>query len=627
MKADAGTYEMQRIANSITEGSEGFFRAQYGTIFKLSFIFALVIMALYYTKDESNQQMEQIISNKAMALLTGISFMFGAACSAFSGYAGMWVSVRANIRVASAARRCYNDSIRLAFRGGYFAAVINIALALIGVIIVYLLFLIQMEWNLAPGQELQLEKIPLLMIGFGFGASFVAMFAQLGGGIYTKAADVGADLIGKVEAGIPEDDQRNPAVIADLVGDNVGDCAGQAADLFESITAEIINAMILGATLAQDAGFKPHEKIAFMLFPLTVHCLDIFASTIGMLFIKTKKGLPDYNPHYGEVEDPLDIMKRGYRITMVLGIAGFFFITRRYLDASDSGLPGVWFKYFLCGIVGIVVSYLFIVSTQYYTDYNFGPVRKIVFGSKTGSATNIIAGLSVGLESTGFPILIISIGIVIAFYLGESAGILNSKGENIGGLFGTAIATMGMFTTGVYILSMSGFGPIADNAGGICEMSQQPQTVRTITDRLDAIGNVTKANAKGYSVGSASLACFLLFSAFIDEVNFISPVKLKVVDITQPEVFIGGMLGSVSVFVFSSWAINAVGNAAQDVIKEVRRQFREDPGILEFKSDPNYKLCVEIVAKAGLREMIKPGLLSVISPIVVGVSFKVLGSY
>jgi len=484
-----------------------------------------------------------------------------------------------------------------------------------------------MEWNLAPGQELQLEKIPLLMIGFGFGASFVAMFAQLGGGIYTKAADVGADLIGKVEAGIPEDDQRNPAVIADLVGDNVGDCAGQAADLFESITAEIINAMILGATLAQDAGFKPHEKIAFMLFPLTVHCLDIFASTIGMLFIKTKKGLPDYNPHYGEVEDPLDIMKRGYRITMVLGIAGFFFITRRYLDASDSGLPGVWFKYFLCGIVGIVVSYLFIVSTQYYTDYNFGPVRKIVFGSKTGSATNIIAGLSVGLESTGFPILIISIGIVIAFYLGESAGILNSKGENIGGLFGTAIATMGMFTTGVYILSMSGFGPIADNAGGICEMSQQPQTVRTITDRLDAIGNVTKANAKGYSVGSASLACFLLFSAFIDEVNFISPVKLKVVDITQPEVFIGGMLGSVSVFVFSSWAINAVGNAAQDVIKEVRRQFREDPGILEFKSDPNYKLCVEIVAKAGLREMIKPGLLSVISPIVVGVSFKVLGSY
>jgi len=385
--------------------------------------------------------------------------------------------------------------------------------------------------------------------------------------------------------------------------------------------------MILGAQLAQDAGFKTHEKVAFMLFPLTVHCLDILASTVGMLFVKTKKGLPDFNPHYGEIEDPLEIMKRGYKIAMVLGIAGFFLICKNFLNAPDSGKPGVWLQYALCGLVGIIVSYLFIVSTQYYTDYNYGPVKRIVFGSKTGSATNIIAGLSVGLESTGIPVVVISIGVITAYYLGESANILNHKGENIGGLFGTAIATMGMFCTGVYILSMSGFGPIADNAGGIAEMSQQPHSVRNITDRLDAVGNVTKANAKGYSVGSASLACFLLFSAFIDEVNFISPVKLKMVDITVPEVFIGGMLGSMCVFVFSSWAIAAVGNAAQDVIKEVRRQFREDPLILEFKSDPNYRHCVEIVAKAGLREMIKPGLLSICAPIIVGYFFKLVGHY
>ena len=434
-------------------------------------------------------------------------------------------------------------------------------------------------------------------------------------------------IIGKVEAGIPEDDHRNPAVIADLVGDNVGDCAGQAADLFESITAEILSAMILGATLADEANFKTDEKVCFMLFPLTVHCLDILVSTIGMHYVKTKPGLPDYNPNYGEIEDPLDIMKRGFSVSMLLGTVGFFLIAKFYLTGEKSGFPSCWLNFAFCGLVGIVISYLFILTTQYYTDYNYAPVKKIAHASKTGPATNIIAGLSVGLESTGFPIIIISIGILIAYYLGESSGIVNADGHKIGGLFGTAIATMGMFTTGVYVLSMSGFGPIADNAGGIAEMSEQPHAVRNITDRLDAVGNVTKANAKGYSVGSASLACFLLFSAFIDEVNFISPIKIKVVDITMPEVFIGGILGSMCVFVFSSWAINAVGNAAQDVIKEVRRQFRENPLILEGKALPNYKQCVEIVARAGLREMIRPGLLSVLAPVFVGYTFKLIGLY
>jgi H(+)-translocating pyrophosphatase len=627
MKRETGTPEMNAIANSINEGAEGFFRAQYGTIFKLSFVFAVAIMVLYYTKQTENDPISQIISNSWMALFSGMSFMFGAFASASSGYAGMWVSVRSNIRVASAARRCYNEAIEIAFKGGYFSAIINIALALLGICSMFLLFLGYISVGSDDYYNQPIEKIPLLMIGFGFGASFVAMFAQLGGGIYTKAADVGADLIGKVEAGIPEDDYRNPAVIADLVGDNVGDCAGQCADLFESITAEILSAMILGASLAQEAGFSVNEKVSFMLFPLTVHCLDIFVSTIGMYFVKTKPGLPDYNPSYGAVEDPLDIMKKGYRVSMVLGITGFFAICRFYLHADESEKYGIWINYALCGLVGICVSYLFIEITQYYTDYNYGPVKRIVYASKTGPATNIIAGLSVGMESTGLPIIVISVAILLAYYLGDSTGIVNAHGERIGGLFGTAIATMGMFCTGVFVLSMSGFGPIADNAGGIVEMSHQAPSVRQITDRLDAVGNVTKANAKGYSVGSASLACFLLFSAFIDEVNFISPIKLKVIDITMPEVFVGGMLGSMVVFVFSSWAIAAVGNAAQDVIKEVRRQFRENPGILEGSVQPNYKQCVEIVARAGLREMIRPGLLALLAPMVVGYTFKILGYY
>lgn len=290
---------------------------------------------------------------------------------------------------------------------------------------------------------------------------------------------------GKVEAGIPEDDHRNPAVIADLVGDNVGDCAGQAADLFESISAEILSAMILGASLAHEAGFSPEDKASFMLFPFAVHILDMFASTIGMLFVHTKPGLPDYDPTYGPLEDPLDIMKRGYKYAMGLGIVGFILICYLFLNPNNQG---VWIYFSCCGIIGTIISFLFIEVTQYYTDYNHAPVKRIVTASKTGHATNIIAGMSVGMESTGIPIIIIVIGLLLSYYFGEASGITSLDGTKIGGLFGTAIATMGMFSTGVYILSMSGFGPIADNAGGIAEMSNQTQNVRRITDRLDAVG-------------------------------------------------------------------------------------------------------------------------------------------
>ena len=346
------------------------------------------------------------------------------------------------------------------------------------------------------------------------------MFAQLGGGIYTKAADVGADLIGKLEAGIPEDDPRNPAVIADLVGDNVGDCAGQCADLFESISAEILSAMILGGALAEQAGLDFETKSGFILFPLIVHSLDLTVSTIAVFFVYTKRGVPHMDRNYGEMEDPLTVLKRGYYVSLVLAVLGLYIICGQYLSIPN--LPGVHINFFWCACVGVCVSFLFIIITQYYTDYTYEPVRSISRSSQMGHATNIIRGLSVGLESTGLPVITISIAIITAYYLGDSAGILDKNGNQIGGLYGTAIATMGMFASGVYVLSMSGFGPIADNAGGIVEMSGQDKAVRDITDRLDAVGNVTKANTKGYSVGSASLACFLLFSAYLDEVEMLT---------------------------------------------------------------------------------------------------------
>lgn len=398
---------------------------------------------------------------------------------------------------------------------------------------------------------------------------------------------MGADLIGKVEVGIPEDDPRNPAVIADLVGDNVGDCAGQCADLFESISAEILSAMILGGSMANHAGLDAETKAGFILFPLIVHSLDLFVSTVSIFFVGTKKGHPLKDASYGEIEDPLNVLKRGYYISLALAIVGLYFICYNFLYIPT--LPNAYLYFFCCSVIGVIVSFLFVAITQYYTDYNFAPVQSIASSSQMGHATNIITGLSVGLESTGLPVIVISVGIISSFYLGEATGITDEKGRMIGGLYGTAIATMGMFASGVYVLSMSGFGPIADNAGGIVEMSEQENSVRDITDRLDAVGNVTKANTKGYSVGSASLACFLLFSAYLDEVEMMTGSEFKVIDIAVPEIYVGGLLGSMTVFVFSAWAIAAVGNAAEEVIKEVRRQFKEHPGILTYEEKPNYK--------------------------------------
>jgi K(+)-stimulated pyrophosphate-energized sodium pump len=448
----------------------------------------------------------------------------------------------------------------------------------------------------------------------------VALFAQLGGGIYTKAADVGADLVGKVEAGIPEDDPRNPAVIADLVGDNVGDCAGRGADLFESTAAENIGAMILGASLAisaQNAGLGFSASIiGVMMFPLIARAFGIIAAIAGILFVHMDRE---------EKMDPMTALNRGYYVAVVLAMAAFAGATRWLLHSDQA--PNAWWHFFLCGVIGVATSVAFVYITQYYTEHKYRPVKSIAEASQTGPATNIIAGISVGLECTALPVIVMGGALLGSYFLGKAA-FPAASGVNAG-LFGTAVATMGMLATAAYILAMDTFGPITDNAGGIVEMSQQPEEIRRKTDRLDAVGNTTKALTKGYAIGSAALAAFLLFQAYMEEVLKYSGRggSLLNVDLSDPVVFVGAMVGAALVFLFSSWAIRAVGRAAQAIIAEVRRQYAHLPReneIIQFPEgfEPEYGACVDIVTRSALRRMVAPGLLAVLSPIGLGLLFK-----
>lgn len=614
---DEGPPEMVQIADAIRDGAEGFIRTQYGTISKMAMLLALVILFIYLFRNTTPQQEAAGMGRTTSAYITVASFLLGALCSGFAGYVGMWVSVRANVRVSSAARRSSREALQIATRAGGLSALIVVGMAVIGIAVLYATFYVWLGVG-TPG-SMKVTDLPLLLVGYGFGASFVALFAQLGGGIYTKAADVGADLVGKVEQGIPEDDPRNPAVIADLVGDNVGDCAARGADLFESIAAEIISAMILGGTMAQRC--KIEDPSGFILFPLVVHSFDLVVSSVGIFSIRGTRE----SGVMTTVEDPMAILQKGYSVTIVLAVLAFGLSTRWLLYVEQA--PSAWFNFALCGLIGIITAYIFVWITKYYTDYKHEPVRTLALSSSTGHGTNIIAGVSLGLESTGLPVLVISVAIVSAYWLGQTAGLIDETGNPTGGLFGTAVATMGMLSTAAYILTMDMFGPIADNAGGIVEMSQQPESVREITDVLDAVGNTTKATTKGFAIGSAALASFLLFSAYMDEVSSFSREPFKQVDIAIPEVFVGGLLGAMLIFVFSAWACAAVGRTAQEVVNEVRRQFIERPGIMDYKEKPDYARCVAIVASASLREMIKPGALAIISPIVVGFVFRILGYY
>ncbi|KAH9545664.1 hypothetical protein CY35_12G058900 [Sphagnum magellanicum] len=614
---DEGPLEMSEISDAIRDGAEGFFRTQYGAISKMAVVLAFVIFSIYLFRKTTPEQEAAGLEKSTVASITVLSFLLGALCSGIAGYVGMWVSVRANVRVSSAARRSAREALQVALRAGGFSALIVVGMTVLGVAVLFCSFYVYLNVD-APG-SVRITELPLLLVGYGFGASFVALFAQLGGGIYTKAADVGADLVGKVEQGIPEDDPRNPAVIADLVGDNVGDCAARGADLFESIAAEVISAMILGGTMAKRC--KLEDASGFILFPLVVHSFDLVVSAIGIASIKSTRDPSSKSV----VEDPMVILQKGYSITLGLAVVAFTGSTRWLLYTEQA--PSAWIHFALCGLVGIITAYSFVWISQYYTDYKYEPVRTLALASTSGHGTNIIAGVGLGLEATAMPVLVISVSILSAYWLGRTSGLQDNQGLPTGGLFGTAVATMGMLSTAGYVLTMDMFGPIADNAGGIVEMSDQPESVREITDLLDAVGNTTKATTKGFAIGSAALASFLLFSAYMDEVSSFSGSLFTVVDIAIPEVFVGGLLGSMLIFLFSAWACTAVGRTAQEVVNEVRRQFAERPGIMTYQVKPDYARCVSIVASASLREMIKPGALAVISPIVLGIVFRIIGSY
>jgi len=610
---DKGPQAMQDVADTIREGADAFIKRQYTTIGLLALVGAVVI-GLVITAFEGKEVADTDVFGLDLGWRTGFAFLVGAACSMASGIIGMYISVRSNVRTAAAARRSLVEAVQVAMRGGAVSGFLVVALSLLGVYGIFALF-----GGLSPEG---VKDAPFLIVGFGFGASFVALFAQLGGGIYTKAADVGSDLVGKVEAGIPEDDPRNAGVVADLVGDNVGDCAGRGADLFESTAAENIGAMILGVgayLIAQASGW-PNPQ-AWIFFPLVVRGFGLLATIVAIFFVRGR-----------EDEDPMNMLNRGYWVTTILSVVGLAITTNIMMNTGSAvganGIPA-WIWFFLAGVVGLATSVAFVYITQYYTAGTYRPVREIAEASKTGPATNIISGTAVGFETTFVTAVTIGIALFASHWLGSQAGLTNAAGHDVGGIFGTAVATMGMLMTTAFILAMDTFGPITDNAGGVAEFSRAEAGAREITDRLDAVGNTTKALTKGYAIASASLAAFLLFSAYIDKVNLIIGRQIEAgtngarqlmesVNLANVDVFIAALIGAMLVYFFSSLAIRAVGTTAQSIIVEVRRQFREMPGIMDYSQRPDYARVVDITTRAALRQMILPGAVAVATPIIVG---------
>jgi K(+)-stimulated pyrophosphate-energized sodium pump len=585
LRRDPGTPKMKEIGDMIFEGAWAFLKRQYSTIGILSLVIAVIIGVLVALM--GGEKGIEGMTAFGIGWRTGVAFLVGAFCSAISGFIGMYIAVKSNVRCAAGAQKSLTEAVTIALRGGAVSGFLITALSLIGVTAIFFAF----------GGGSHPEIAPHLIVGFGFGASFVALFAQLGGGIYTKAADMGADLVGKVEAGIPEDDPRNAAVIADLVGDNVGDCAGRGADLFESTAAENIGAMILGVIAYLATG-----NIAWILFPLVVRAFGLIASMIGVLIVRAK-----------EDENAMNALNRGYFVAIALSIIG--------MAVTIHFMLGNWWL-FGAGVVGIMTSVVIVYVTQYYTESRYKPVQEIAEASRTGPATNIVAGMAVGFETTLATAVVIGLALLLSYWMGNMSGVQGA------GAFGTAVATMGMLMTCPYVLSMDTFGPITDNANGINEMAGAGKEVRRITDRLDAVGNTTKALTKGYAMVSAGLAAFLLFQAYLNRVSFLKfgvEGQYNVVDIAKIEVFVGALLAVMLVYLFSSWAIKAVGKTAAKIIQEVRRQFQADPGIMAGTSRPDYARAVDITARAGLREMIAPGLLAVLAPVVVGLIFKWAG--
>jgi len=559
-----GNAEMQRISGAVQEGARAYLNRQYTVIAGVGVVLAI---ALIFIQDG----------------YVAVGFVIGGVLSGATGYIGMNVSVRANARVAEAARGGVGPALDVAFRGGAITGLLVVGLALLGVAGYYGLLTTVFDRS-------QKEAVDAL-IGLGFGGSLISVFARLGGGIFTKAADVGADLVGKVEAGIPEDDPRNPAVIADNVGDNVGDCAGMAADLFETYAVTAVAVMLLGIlTFQQDTNAA--------LYPLVLGGVAIIASIIGTFAVKSAAG---------NVERAL---YQGLILSGAIAAVAFYPVTKWLMDGISGGESPSVGDLYLCSIVGIGVTALLFILTDYYTSTRFSPVKKTSAASQTGHATNIIQGFASGLQATALPALVLVFGILGAWKLG--------------GVYGVGVAVMGQLSLTGLIVALDAFGPITDNAGGIAEMADLPEEVRNVTDPLDAVGNTTKAVTKGYAIGSAVLAAIVLFAGFKFELADAGKNVIFAVD--DPPVLMGLLLGGMMVTLFASLSIEAVGRAAGGVVEEVRRQFREKPGIMEGTEQPDYAIAVDIVTKAAQREMILPALIPILIPFIVGlIDVKALG--
>ena len=581
LRAPAGNAKMQEIAAAIQEGAQAYLRRQYLTI---ALVGVVVLVALYF-----------LIGWRA-----AVGFLIGAVLSGAAGFVGMLISVRANVRTAQAASESLDKGLSVAFRSGAVTGMLVAGFALIGVAGYYLL--LTQTMGLDINDQGQSREIVDSLVALGFGASLISIFARLGGGIFTKGADVGGDMVGKVEAGIPEDDPRNAAAIADSVGDNVGDCAGMAADLFETYAVTTVATMVLAAIF-----FRGTPDIGpMMLLPLAICAVCIPASIVGSFFVRL-----------GKSRNIMGALYKGLIVTGLLSVVGVYWVIKSLVPESITILDKTVSSnaLFGCGLAGLAVTTLIVMITEYYTGTNFRPVKSIAAASVTGHGTNVIQGLAVSLESTALPALVIIVGILVTY--------------NLAGLFGIAIATTTMLALAGFIVALDAFGPVTDNAGGIAEMAGLPHEVRVVTDALDAVGNTTKAVTKGYAIGSAGLGALVLFAAYTQDLHYFSDpansgafpffagLDGKIAfDLSNPYVVVGLFFGGLLPFLFGGMSMTAVGRAAGAVVEEVRRQFREIPGIMDYTAKPDYARAVDLLTKAAIREMIVPSLLPVVSPVV-----------